>query len=308
MEIHPELSKGQDVSFWYRVDTGSPQRHGAVMLIFILSALVCVAVILAVLRYGAFILSNGIAGQLPEVRDGVEHFGRAVGVGMLKAVAADCIVLPSCLLALLPEREKFMPGTPVLMVHGLYHNKSAWTVFRRRLEQAGFSNLHTFQYNSFTKDFDAALAGMESKLDQLLASNPHRRVILVGHSLGGLVLRCVAGKPAYRNRVAALITLGSPHKGSDLAWLGGNRMARALIPGRYISQTVERTSDPDCPRLGIYTLTDDYVFPLDKLRTGRPGWQEHVCSPMSHVWMLFSKEVAETVIEFLRASGVSKTE
>jgi len=296
------------VSLWYRVDTEVSRRHGAVMLIYIPLAIVLIVVILAVLRYGAFVLSNGIAGQLSEIHEGVGQMDRAVGKGMLTAVAADCIVLPSSLLALLPERDGFVPGTPVLMVHGLYHNKSAWMMFRRRFKQAGFTNLHTYQYNSFTKDFDTALAGMEAKLDQMLAHNPDVKVVLVGHSLGGLVSRCVAGKPEYRDRVAALITLGSPHKGSDLAWLGGNRMARDLIPGRYISQTVEGTADPDCPRLGIYTLTDDYVFPLEMLQTGRSGWQERICSPMSHVWMLFSKEVAEMVIGFLRASKVSNAE
>lgn len=277
------------------------------MLIFIFLLIIVVLVVLSVLRYGAFILSNGIAGQLSEIREGVGQMDRAVGKGLLTSVAADCIVLPSSLLALLPDREEHASGTPILMVHGLYHNKSAWTVFRRRFKQAGFSNLHTYQYNSFTKDFDTALVGMEAKLDELFAQSADGKVILIGHSLGGLVSRCIAGKAAYRDRVAALITLGSPHKGSDLAWLGGNRMARSLIPGRYIAQTVEGTPDPNCPRLGIYTLTDDYVFPLDMLRTGRAGWQERICSPMSHVWMLFSEEVAEMAIEFLRASEASKT-
>nr|WP_321255020.1 alpha/beta fold hydrolase [uncultured Pseudodesulfovibrio sp.] len=272
------------------------------MLIFILSLMVFIIVVLSVLRYGAFILSNGIAGQLSEIREGTGQMDRAVGKGVLTSVAADCIVLPTSLLALLPDRDEYAPGTPILMVHGLYHNKSAWTVFRRRLKQAGFSNLHTYQYNSFTKDFDTALAGMEAKLNQVLAQSSDGKVILIGHSLGGLVSRCVAGKTEYQDRVAALITLGSPHKGSDLAWLGSNRMARSLIPGRYIAQKVEGTPDPNCPRLGIYTLTDDYVFPLDMLRTGRAGWKEQICSPMSHVWMLFSEEVAEMAIEFLRAS------
>ncbi len=296
------------MSLWYQVDTDSLCRHCAVMLIFILSLIAFIVVVLSALRYGAFILSNGIAGQLSEIREGVGQMDRAVGKGLLKAVAADCIVLPTSLLALFPDREEYAPGTPILMVHGLYHNKSAWTVFRHRLKQAGFSNLHTYQYNSFTKDFDAALVGMEAKLDQLLAQSSEGKVILIGHSLGGLVSRCVAGKAAYRDRVTALITLGSPHKGSDLAWLGGNRMARSLIPGRYIAQTVEGTPDPNCPRLGIYTLTDDYVFPLDMLRTGRAGWQERICSPMSHVWMLFSEEVAEMTIEFIRASETSESE
>ena len=80
-------------------------------------------------------------------------------------------------------------------------------------------------------------------------------------------------------------------------------MARDLLPGGHIARAVERMPDPDCPRLGVYTLTDDYVFPLSMLRIGRPGWQEQVCPPMAHVWMLYSRKVAETVIGFLKEQG-----
>ena len=191
------------------------------------------------------------------------------------------------------------------MVHGLYHNRTAWLVFARRLRRAGFENLHTFGYNSFTRDFDHALAGLKERIGELLADDPEGRVILVGHSLGGLLCRCAAGDPRFCDRVAALVTLGSPHGGSELAWLGGNRMARGLIPGRDIPEAVAGAPDPDCPRLAIYTMADDYVIPLDLLRIGRPGWEERVCAPMGHVWMLYSPEVAGMVIDFLRPLKLS---
>jgi len=192
-------------------------------------------------------------------------------------------------------------GPPVLMVHGLFHNSSAWLLFGRRLKRAGFRNLHTYQYNSFTKDFAQAVQGLEQRLDKLPVNGPDSKVILVGHSLGGLICRYVAGNSRYRDKVRAIVTLGSPHKGSDLALFGGNRMARGLIPGKSTPASVESVPDPDCPRLGIYTLVDDFVFPLDMLQTGRPGWQEIVCSPMGHVWMVYSREVADMVIGFLRS-------
>ena len=42
------------------------------------------------------------------------------------------------------------------MVHGLYHNRTAWLIMKRRLRKAGYTNLHTYQYNSFTRDFEPA--------------------------------------------------------------------------------------------------------------------------------------------------------
>jgi len=254
----------------------------------------------SLLRYAIFLLSNALAGRLGLIREETGGLGSAVARGVVTAVAADVVALPSILFLALPERPAPRKGTPVLMVHGLYHNRTAWLVFARRLRRVGFENLHTFGYNSFTRDFDHALAGLKERIGALLADDPEERVILVGHSLGGLLCRCAAGDPRFRDRVAALVTLGSPHGGSELAWLGGNRMARGLIPGRDISEAVAGAPDPDCPRLAVYTMADDYVIPLDLLRTGRPGWEERVCAPMGHVWMLYSPEVADMVIDFLR--------
>lgn len=269
------------------------------MLMLILTILIWGFLLFTLLRYVAFLLSNGLAGQLSEIGRGVGNLPLAVCRSVALAIAGDALVVIGCLSLLWQEREEGDGTTPVLMVHGLYHNRTAWLFFARRLRRAGFTNLHTYGYNSFTRDFDHAMEGMTAKLDALLGDDPDARVILVGHSLGGLLCRCAAGDPRYRRRVSGLVTLGSPHKGSELAFVGANRMARGLIPGQGISQAVEAASDPDCQRLGIYTLIDDYVFPLDMLRTGRTGWEERVCSPMSHVWMLYSEEVAGMVVEFL---------
>ncbi|EGB15977.1 alpha/beta hydrolase fold protein [Pseudodesulfovibrio mercurii] len=252
------------------------------------------------LRYGIFLLSNALAGRLGLIREETGGLGAAVARGVVTAMAADVVALPSILFLALPERAASRTGTPVLMVHGLYHNRTAWLVMARRLRRAGFRNLHTYGYNSFTRDFDHALAGLKDRLDAILGDAPDGGVILIGHSLGGLLCRCAAGDPRFRDRVAALVTLGSPHGGSELAWLGGNRMARGLIPGRDITEAVAEAPDPDCPKLAVYTMADDYVIPLDLLRTGRPGWRERVCAPMGHVWMLYSPEVADMVIDFLR--------
>ena len=252
------------------------------------------------LRYGIFLLSNALAGRLGLIRKETGGLGTAVARGVVTAMAADVVALPSIIFLALPERRAAPGGTPVLMVHGLYHNRTAWLVFARRLRREGFKNLHTFGYNSFTKDFGQALAGLKTRLNQLLADSPDGKIILIGHSLGGLLCRCAAGDPRFRDKVAALITLGSPHGGSELAWLGGNRMARGLIPGRTIPEAVAEAPDPDCPRLAVYTMADDYVIPLDLLRTGRPGWDERVCAPMGHVWMLYSPEVTDMVTDFLR--------
>ncbi|MBI9081785.1 MAG: alpha/beta fold hydrolase [Pseudodesulfovibrio sp.] len=273
------------------------------MKIIILFILIFLVILWPLTRYAVFLVSNYRAGHLVHIREQLGGLMKPLFKGVLTAMAAEAIAVATYPLALLSRFESEGPGTPVLMVHGLYHNTSAWFVFGRRLRRAGFGNLHTYGYNSFTRNFTQAVDGLERKLDSLLGARPDSKVILVGHSLGGLVCRRVAGNPLYRDRIAVLVTLGAPHKGSELAWFAGNRMARDLIPGKATPNSVAAVPDPYCPELSIYTLVDDFVFPLDKLQIGRPDWQERVCSPMSHVWMVYSREVADMVIEFLRSAS-----
>lgn len=275
------------------------------MLITLFWLLVQAVFVLAVVRYAAFLFSNLRAGQLPVIRERAGSLFRPMARGVVTAMLADGLAAFNSLFLLAREKSGSGPGAPVIMIHGLYHNRTAWRIMRRRLVRAGFTNLHTYQYNSFTRDFEPAVHGLLRKIDSL-TGDTDAGVVLVGHSLGGMVARCAAGNPAYRGRVAGLLTLGSPHHGSELALLGPNRMARDLLPGGHIPRSVERMPDPDCPRLSVHTTTDDYVFPLPMLIPGRPGWTEAVCSPMAHVWMLYSREVASTVSTFLESLSGSR--
>lgn len=271
----------------------------------VLIGLILLVITWHALRYGAYLVSSWRAGSLRGIRKQLGGLAKPILRGTVTAGLAEMIVLPTYPLGVFCGREPMGEGTPVLLVHGLFHNSSAWLVMKGRLKQAGFSNLHTYQYNSFTGEFDTAVDGLQRKLDRLLQAHPGRKVLLVAHSLGGAVCRRAVGNPRYWDRVAGLVALGTPHGGSDLARFGGNRMARGLIPGREIPKKVAAVPDPHCPRLAIYNLVDDFVFPLWTLQPGRPGWEERLCSPMGHVWMLYSREVTEMVVEFLRKADQS---
>lgn len=202
---------------------------------------------------------------------------------------------------------------PVILVHGLYHNPAAWFVLRRRLVRAGFTDVRCYGYASFGREFADIAAGLAEMLLEAAQNAPGGRVALVGHSLGGLVIRaaCVDVRTASggKCRVAGVVTLGAPHRGSTLAgMLGIGRLARGLAPdGDVISQV---RALPPCPgpALSLYTPTDGMVLPLTGAfldeRERACGWTEQALPAMSHVGLLYSADAARETLAFLtRACG-----
>lgn len=62
--------------------------------------------------------------------------------------------------------------------------------------------------------------GIETRaaaLARVLDRCPARRLVLIGHSMGGLDSRLVAARMDSRRRIRAVITFGTPHRGSPLA-------------------------------------------------------------------------------------------
>lgn len=129
----------------------------------------------------------------------------------------------------------FPAATPrvVVFLHGLSENEDYWSLRRPEMGGTYGSRLHTalgwtpvyLRYNSGLPVRENGVA-LSALLDQLLAGWPVEveRLALVGHSMGGLVVRAgcsvqsaTPGAPAWTRVLSDVVTLGTPHLGADLA-------------------------------------------------------------------------------------------
>ncbi|MDP3427773.1 MAG: alpha/beta fold hydrolase [Humidesulfovibrio sp.] len=261
------------------------------------------------LSYALFLIENARAGLLPRIR------ALCGGELLLPLVRAVCnsawsiaLVILAYPLGWLPERQPQLPVPgglpPVILSHGLYHNASAWLLFRRRLGRAGFGDVRTYAYPSFFRPFAAIVDGLVQAALAAAEASPTGTVLLVGHSLGGLVSRAACADPALRGRVAGIVTLGTPHQGSTLAGLlAVGRLGRSLVPDGEVLRRVRRLPVCAVPALSLYTPMDGMVLPLSgsflEEREKDAGWTETCTRPVSHVGLLFDRSVAARVAAFL---------
>lgn len=122
-------------------------------------------------------------------------------------------------------------GRVVVLLHGLCENESYWD---RHREQRGTTYGEALAADGWTPLFLRANTGLPlrengvalaSLLTEVVAAwpVPVERIALVGHSLGGLVMRAAAavvaedGGRAWTPLVSDVVTLGTPHLGAPLA-------------------------------------------------------------------------------------------
>lgn len=206
-----------------------------------------------------------------------------------------------------PRPDSTCPNPPVLLVHGLFHNASAWVIFRWVLRRRGFRNTYAISYNCFNTNFSALLQRLDREVQRLADLFPGQRIVMVGHSLGGLLAKAYVEDARNHDKISALVTLGTPHQGSKLAALGVNRLVRSLIFKGELVEELQRRAEPSpAPKLSIYSPIDNLVLPNHSLQAAGPGWSCLESSPVSHIAMLHHRRLAVLVAEYLLVRAVQK--
>jgi pimeloyl-ACP methyl ester carboxylesterase len=160
---------------------------------------------------------------------------------------------------------------PVLLVHGYLATEAVWTPLRRALVEAGFGHIVSFNYNSFAADPWAVSAELTQQALRALADARAPRVHLVGHSLGGLIVRCaLAASAALSSTTASAVTIASPHRGVSLARIALGPCARIMHRGPL--PVLPELDAPRPVRWLAYYSDDDRVVPPASARLDDPRY------------------------------------
>jgi triacylglycerol lipase len=164
-----------------------------------------------------------------------------------------------------------LPG-PVLLVPGYGGSTGGLEVLAASLRAAGREAVVVPAPGDGTGDLRAAAAGVEAAVDTALAGGA-ASVDLVGYSAGGVIARLVVrDRPQDVRRV---VTLGSPHHGTELAAIGAAfspgrcpLACQQLVPGSDLLDGLNDGDEtPAGPQwLALWTTQDDVVTPPESAR------------------------------------------
>jgi pimeloyl-ACP methyl ester carboxylesterase len=229
--------------------------------------------------------------------------------GYLTAVAAMPVALLIRPFVLPGLRFKYkIKGKPILLIHGLYHNKTAWIYIKLRLKRAGLTNIHTLNYNSFTSSYPELVLKAQKMIAEISSSNKNEKVMLIGHSLGGLIAAGAASDMTTAAKCEQLITLGTPYRGSILAVIAFGHLGRSLNPKSHIFNTdKEFCRDTNFSKTAMISPVDEMVLPWKNLvpdmNDSAIKWNIVKTPPVSHVSMLYNPETVSQLIAIIKGSN-----
>ena len=218
------------------------------------------------------------------------------------------LLMFSLILPFVPSRQSVIdrprqtgsPKLPVILVHGLACNRGYWFWFRRQLEIRGY-RAYAVDCAPWYARIDTYPAQLARAIDDVLGDTGARQVIVIGHSMGGLVTRAYLDRFGT-GKVAQVFTLGTPHQGTWMARFAYSPNVRDMAErSEWLDQLRARESSravqPYAMFACLFSYHDNLVTP--QRNATLPGAAAIAVSGVGHLSLALSPAVLEAVLAIL---------
>jgi triacylglycerol lipase len=242
---------------------------------------------------------TGVYPLLPHVGTAVAKDGRT----SLRVVGREWAVALA-MSATRPLGFLGLPGAhghgprPVIVLHGYAMGRANFLPLAARMRTAGLGPIVGFEYWTLGKTASAARR-LAAYVERVRAATGAAQVDLIGHSMGGVVGRYFVALGGGDKLVRNLITIGSPHLGTEVSAAGLGQPAKELVLGSSLMQRLAAAPAPTSTKITVIWSRADGLVPTAR-QARIAGADEIVYDDLGHMSLLASKRVADDVIARLR--------
>ena len=193
---------------------------------------------------------------------------------------------------------------PVVLVPGYLMNRSCMTFLASRLLKSGRS---AFTLNiPTTRGVEECASRLAYFVEEVVRETGSVQVDIVAYSLGGLVARYYVERLKGHARVRRVVTLGTAHRGTELAVLGIGRSARQMKPGSDLLADLQAAGlHESVDYTSLWSTFDPFVLPPDSAKLPEPA-RNVVIPDTGHGGLLLSRVFGESVLEALGDHSAQK--
>lgn len=192
---------------------------------------------------------------------------------------------------LMPDPRPAPTRMPILLVHGVLCNAGVWHPFARWLERRGIGPVYAISYGPPLASIELFAEQVHDRIESILAATGAKQVMVIAHSMGGLVVRTYLRNHGGA-KIARLVTVGTPHEGSALAWLAFGACMGQMRPGNlWLGGLGSPQGDALPPIVSLWSWHDTMVYPQT---SSRAAYAENIeLTGIGHNALLTDKRVFE---------------
>lgn len=191
-------------------------------------------------------------------------------------------------------------GRPILLVHGYMNHSSVWVLFKKRLESLGLGPVYMINLGHPFRSIRAYAEKVCAKAEQIKKETGRSDLLLIGHSMGGLVCSLYAAKLAEPNSVTDVITIASPLHGTPVAYVGLGPNAKEMRPRSELLQEMREAmrKKKEIRYFHLATKTDQLVIPANSAII--PENQYFLFEDIGHASLLYSQRACDQIANWLK--------
>ena len=243
----------------------------------------------AMMLTGVYPLVPHLVRRAGSARIALAEWGMSMGLSAIRPAG----FLP------LPGARKQGPR-PIVVLHGYAMNRANFVPLAYRLSRAGLGPIYGFEYWTLGRTA-AAARQLAWFVDEVRETTGATQVDIIGHSMGGVVAHYYVSLLGGDGAVHHLVTLGSPHWGTDVSRVGIGAPTRELLVGSKLLMRLTAAPAPRRTKITTILSHADALVPASR-QALVAGAERIVYDDLGHVALLGSRRVAKVVIDRLGAS------
>jgi pimeloyl-ACP methyl ester carboxylesterase len=224
------------------------------------------------------------------------------------------LLLPAAILVCLTLAKINMNRTrikknaiPILLIHGSGFNESCWLLGRLFLRKKNYGSVFSLNYDGLVTNDplkgidDYAEGKLSEKIIVIKKMTQQDEIILIGHSMGGLISSYYAQYQAVKDQVEVkhLISIASPWKGVPiLKWLPNflraKRYDHMKINNAFLKELVSSARSSERRRERFYyniASTADFIVPASMSLLTEDPRRQKIYNSLGHYGLLASFRV-----------------
>lgn len=190
---------------------------------------------------------------------------------------------------------------PILLIHAYMMRGWVLMYIKKRMQKDGWDNVHTWSYIPPFKNIPYYAEQLKVKVDDILRKTDQNKIVLIGHSMGGLLARYYISHLQGKSKVEKLITLGTPFQGTRLWSFTHSPCGKDMRPGSDFFKNL-KSIPADIKTLSIYSSFDEIVLPYQSSKLRGKNTRNKEFDDLGHMRLIYSPKVYEEIRAFLLKS------